>query len=95
MDDNLISRKEAAQRMGISECTLSRCVKLGAPVHRRGSTGHRYLVDVPVFTQWMEVQNSKAAKEQREIKVIDLTVEELAARRQEMMRGLKAKETTP
>ncbi len=91
MNENLVTRKEAAQRMGISECTLSRCVKLGAPVHRRGSTGHRYLVDVPAFIKWMEAQNSKRAKEQQELKVIDLTVEQMAARRQEMMRSLRAK----
>ena len=91
MSEHLVTRKEAARQMGISECTLSRCVKLGAPVHRRGSTGHRYLVDVPVFIKWMESQNRKKAQEQQELKIIDLTVEQMAARRQEMMRSLRAK----
>lgn len=91
MNDNLVTRKEAALQMGISECTLTRCVKLGAPVHRRGSTGHRYLVDVQSFIKWMEAQNSKKARERQELKIIDLTVEQMAARRKEMMRCLKAK----
>ena len=91
MNDNLMTRKEAALQMGISECTLTRCVKLGAPVHRRGSTGHRYLVDVQPFIKWMEAQNSKKAREQQELKIIDLTVEQMAVRRKEMMRCLKAK----
>lgn len=91
MTENLVTRKEAARQMDISECTLSRCVKLGAPVHRRGSTGHRYLVDVSAFIKWMEAQNGKKAKEQQAFKAIDLTVEQMAVRRQEMMRSLGAK----
>lgn len=91
MNENLITRKEAAKQMGISECTLSRCVKLGAPVHRRGSTGHRYLVDVPAFIHWMESRNGKKTQEQKEKKVFDLTVEQMAIRRQEMMRSLSTK----
>lgn len=94
MNANLMSRKDAAKAMGISECTLSRCVKLGAPVHRRGSTGHRYLVDVEAFVRWMEAQDRRKVKEKKEQKARQaaaLTVEEMAARRREIVREILGK----
>lgn len=91
MNENLVTRKEAALQMGISECTISRCVRLGAPVHRRGSTGHRYLVDVSTFIKWMEAQGGRKAQEQKAQKAMLLTTEEMAARRKELMRQMKAR----
>lgn len=87
----LVTRSEAARLMGISECTLSRCVKLGAPVHRRGSTGHRYLVNVANFIKWMEAQNYRDRKEEQRQRAEMLTVEQMAERRREYMRSLKAR----
>lgn len=90
MNDTLVTRKEAARQMSISECTISRCVNLGAPVHRRGTTGHRYLVNVSDFIKWMEAQSRKKVQEKQEIKVIDLTVTQMAARRHEMLQSLRS-----
>lgn len=89
MNQELVTRREAARLMGISECTLSRCVKLGAPVHRRGTTGHRYLVDVAAFIRWMEAQDRRKAQEERRQQAEAISVEQMAARRLELMRQLR------
>ena len=56
---DLIDPKEAAERLGISLATITRCVKRGAPVHRWGSTGRRYRLDVDEFRRWMERQGQE------------------------------------
>ena len=53
--------KAAAELLGISVATITRCVKRGAPVHRWGSTGRRYRIDVDEFRRWMEKQGNPAA----------------------------------
>ena len=60
---DLIDPKEAAERLGISLATITRCVKRGAPVHRWGSTGRRYRLDVDEFRRWMERQGNPSARE--------------------------------
>lgn len=79
---SLSTPKEAAEAMHISIATITRCVKRGAPVHRWGSTGHRYRIDVDEFVRWMESQG------ENKIETVPLcpTVEDLAARRRTMMR---------
>ena len=48
--------KDAAPILGMSVATITRCVQNGAPVHRWGSTGRRYRIDVDEFRRWMERQ---------------------------------------
>ena len=52
--EGLLAPKEAAEALRISVATISRCVKMGAPVHRWGSTGHRYRIELREFVNWME-----------------------------------------
>ena len=56
---DLIDPKEAAELLGISLATITRCVKRGAPVHRWGSTGRRYRIDADEFRRWMERQGQE------------------------------------
>lgn len=81
---SLSTPKEAAEAMHISIATITRCVKRGAPVHRWGSTGHRYRIDVDEFVRWMEAQGGNKT----EPVPACATVEELAARRRAMMRRI-------
>lgn len=54
--ENLLAPKAAAAQLGISLATVTRCVQRGAPVHRWGSTGRRYRIEVEEFQRWMERQ---------------------------------------
>ena len=56
MKGTLMEPKAAAELLGISVATITRCVKNGAPVHRWGSTGRRYRIDPEEFRRWMESQ---------------------------------------
>ena len=58
---DLMEPKDAAALLGISVATVTRCVKRGAPVHRWGSTGRRYRIDVDEFRRWMEKQGTQSA----------------------------------
>lgn len=78
----LSTPKEAAEAMNISIATITRCVQRGAPVHRWGSTGRRYRIDVDEFVRWMEAQGGNKT----ETVPLCPTVEDLAARRRAMMR---------
>ena len=55
--------KAAAELLGISVATITRCVKRGAPAHRWGSTGRRYRIDADEFQRWMERQGDPSARE--------------------------------
>lgn len=54
--------KAAAEEMGISTATITRCKKMGAPVHYVGTCGRLYQIDVAEFMAWM---NSQGEQEQR------------------------------
>ena len=56
--EKLMAPKDAAPILGVSVATITRCVKNGAPVHRWGSTGRRYRIDVDEFRRWMERQGN-------------------------------------
>ena len=86
MKGDLLSPREAASVMGISQGTITRCVKLGAPVHRWGSTGYRYRIDVNEFVAWMEKQGQKKEHIQRKA---TNDVEEMARRRREMINAIR------
>lgn len=63
MKPDLMEPKDVAAALGISVATVTRCVKRGAPVHRWGSTGRRYRIDVDEFRRWMEKQGGPSARE--------------------------------
>jgi excisionase family DNA binding protein len=83
-DHKYISPKDAAPILGLSVATITRCVKNGAPVHRWGSTGRRYRIDVDEFRRWMERQHQKATP--RPVPFDD--VDELARRRRASVRAI-------
>ena len=84
-DTNLFSPKDAAPILGLSVATITRCVKNGAPVHRWGSTGRRYRIDVDEFRRWMERQGQEKLVP-RPVPFDD--VDELARRRRASVRAV-------
>ena len=89
MQGTYLAPKDAAAEMGISVATITRCVKNGAPVHRWGSTGYRYRIDVREFVRWMEHQGAPAARERRPDAHYDpYDLEAMAARRRAEFRAL-------
>ena len=78
--------KDAAPILGISVATITRCVKNGAPVHRWGSTGRRYRIDVDEFRRWMERQG----QEKLIVRPVPFAndVDELARRRRASVRAI-------
>lgn len=77
--------KDAAPILGLSVATITRCVKNGAPVHRWGSTGRRYRIDVDEFRRWMERQGQEKLVP-RPVPFGD--VDELARRRRASVRAV-------
>ena len=77
MSTGYLTPAEAAEELGISRATITRCVQKGAPVHRWGSCGRMYRILISEFVPWMEAQG--AAEEQRKRDL--MTVAELRARR--------------
>ena len=57
--ENYLTPKEAAAALGMSVATITRCVQRGAPVHRWGSTGRRYRIELGEFRRWMERQGQQ------------------------------------
>ena len=89
MTNSYLTPKDAAAEMGISVATITRCVKNGAPVHRWGSTGYRYRIDVQEFVRWMERQGAQAARERDRARHFDpYDMEAMAARRRAEIRAL-------
>ena len=89
MTSTYLAPKDAAAEMGISVATITRCVRNGAPVHRWGSTGYRYRIDVREFVRWMERQGAPAAREARTPAHYDpYDTEAMAARRRAEIRAL-------
>ena len=82
----LFSPKDAAPILGLSVATITRCVKNGAPVHRWGSTGRRYRIDVDEFRRWMERQGQEKLIV-RPVPFAD-DVDELARRRRASVRAI-------
>lgn len=84
MKPSYLAPKEAAEQLGISVATITRCVKNGAPVHRWGSTGRRYRIDPDEFRRWMERQGQEKLI-RRPVPFGD-DVDELARRRRASVR---------
>ena len=73
----LLTPSEAVKVLQISKPTITRCVQKGAPVHRRGAAGRKYLIDPDEFIPWMEKQVYK----QSPVVPINAYAERAAARR--------------
>lgn len=84
---NLLTPREAAERLQISAATITRCVKRGAPVHRWGSTGRRYRIDPEEFQHWMERQGQDATLTIGTF-TPELSLEEMARRRRASVRAV-------
>ena len=76
--------KAAAEEMGISTATITRCKQRGAPVHYVGTCGKYYLIDVAEFMAWM---NSQGEQEQNRANTLPPSVLELRARRHRLCCG--------
>jgi excisionase family DNA binding protein len=87
-DTILFSPKDAAPILGLSVATITRCVKNGAPVHRWGSTGRRYRIDVDEFRRWMERQGQKDGGRMVSAPTGWPDVDELARRRRASVRAV-------
>lgn len=48
-----VKPKEAAEILGVSQSTITRCKQMGAPVRYIGTCGRLYLVDPEAMGQWM------------------------------------------
>ena len=77
MSDGYLTPAEAAEELGISRATITRCVQRGAPVHRWGSCGRLYRIVISEFVPWMEAQG--AAEDERKKRL--MTVAQLRAAR--------------
>lgn len=56
----LITPKDAVEQLHLSRGAISRCVALGAPVHRWGPRGWRYMIDPDEFIAWMNEHGEQA-----------------------------------
>ena len=79
----LLTPTEAAEELRISKSTITRCKKLGAPVHYVGTCGRFYQIDPDEFRVWMQAQG----EEDPRVKAQKMSVLELKARRHAMMCG--------
>lgn len=77
MSDGYLTPAEAAEELGISRATITRCVQRGAPVHRWGSCGRLYRIVISEFVPWMEAQGAEVQQEKRRL----MTVAQLRAAR--------------
>ena len=78
MDRSLyLTPAEAAEALGISRATISRCVQKGAPAHRWGTCGRMYRIVLSEFVPWMEAQGEAEVQKKRSL----MTVAEMRAAR--------------
>lgn len=59
-----LTPKELSDATGLSRATITRCVQKGAPVHRWGSCGKQYRIDLNDFISWMEAQEPTDRKQE-------------------------------
>ena len=78
--NGLLKPAEAAEVMGISAATITRCKQKGAPVHYVGTCGRFYRIDPREFMEWMNTQG----EQEQERKPLRLSVLELRAKRHEL-----------
>ena len=64
---------EAAKVLRISTATITRCKKMGAPVHYVGTCGRFYRINPREFMDWMNAQGESDRKAQaRKLSVLEL-----------------------
>ena len=79
---------EAADALGISRTTITRCKQKGAPVHYFGPCGRMYRIRLDELIEWMDAQGRQdPAERQRAASVIEMK----AARHQRMEAYKKAR----
>ena len=81
MSNGYLTPAEAAEELGISRATITRCVQKGAPVHRWGICGRMYRILLREFVPWMEAQGAEVQREKQST----MTVAQLRAARHKMM----------
>ena len=88
--EKLLAPKDAAVELKVSLATITRCVKNGAPVHRWGSTGRRYRIDVDEFRRWMERQGDAKKLTLNNVRMMGTLpdVDELARMRRASVRAI-------
>lgn len=76
-----MSPEEAAEELGISRSTITRCKQMGAPVRYVGTCGRKYRIDPDAFSEWMQAQGEKDRSE----RIRKMSVTELRERRHRMV----------
>lgn len=71
----------AAEELGISRATITRCKQMGAPVRYVGTCGRLYRVDPEELSEWMSAQGQKDRQEKER----RLSVLEMRAKRHQMV----------
>lgn len=74
----------AAEELGISRSTITRCKQMGFPVRYIGTTGTRYRVDPDALSDWMHEQGQKAQETAKITTARRVSIEELRRRRHMM-----------
>ena len=71
--NSYLTPAEAAKVLRISTATITRCKKLGAPVHYVGTCGRFYRINPREFMEWMNAQGESDRREQaRKLSVLEL-----------------------
>ena len=80
MKGRYVTPEAAAEELGISRSTITRCKQMGAPVRYVGTCGRRYRIDPEELAEWMNERGQMEAQQ----KHTKLSVVELRARRHAM-----------
>ena len=67
MFKDLLTPTEVAEKLGVSKAFIFKCIRLGAPVQRWGSTGNRYKLDPDKFEKWMSRRFSETGEHQTQL----------------------------
>lgn len=74
----------AAEELGISRATITRCKQMGFPVRYIGTAGRRYRVDPDALSDWMNEQGQRAHEAIKLTAARRESIEELRRRRHMM-----------
>ena len=80
MKGRYVTPEAAAEELGISRSTITRCKQMGAPVRYVGTCGRRYRIYPEELAEWMNERGQMEAQQ----KNTKLSVVELRARRHAM-----------
>lgn len=79
MTGRLKTPAEAAEILGISRGTITRCKQQGAPVQYIGPCGRKYLIDTDLWFDWMQQRGESANQIRPQTNTVSIA--ELRARR--------------